>query len=50
MNGIVLFCEFCQENVEASSAIREVGSWLILDCPRCRFQSDVTFKLGARAS
>jgi len=50
MDGTMIHCEFCEEVVDASGAIREVGSWLILDCPSCRRQSDVTFKLGARAS
>jgi len=25
---------------------REVGSWVFLNCPACRRQSDVTFVLG----
>jgi len=25
----------------------EVGSWVFLNCPTCRRQSDVTFVLGA---
>jgi hypothetical protein len=25
---------------------REVGSWIFLNCPACRIQSDVTFTLG----
>jgi hypothetical protein len=34
--------------VDAAGALREVASWLILDCPRCRRQSDVTFRLDAQ--
>jgi hypothetical protein len=42
-------CDFCDHAVDDPGSVREVASWLILDCPHCRRQSDVTFKMGTTA-
>jgi hypothetical protein len=41
-----LTCDACGEQIETCEAtVREVASWLFLDCHLCRRQSDVTFRL-----
>jgi hypothetical protein len=42
----LLTCDGCQQQIDpATATVREVASWLFLDCPSCRRQSDVTFRV-----
>jgi hypothetical protein len=46
----LLTCDGCKQQIDpATATVREVASWLFLDCPECRRQSDVTFRVTAPA-
>lgn len=43
-------CHHCRRRADVADArLVEVGSWLFLDCPVCRCQSDVTMQVGPSA-
>jgi len=47
LNSAFVQCHWCPAVVDVrQAAVVEVGSWLFLDCPSCRCQSDVTTQFG----